>query len=302
MKFSFRTISNGLFLIFLGVVFLLFNYGALDWNFFGSFIDFWPVVLIVIGLGLILNRRFPISFAFLVLGLVMLGMSIFLPPASRPYFWVPPFYNSHNAVTRNFDYSLPQGVNSGGVSIVGGGADISLGATSQGFAQGSITANNGEPSIRYDSGSARLSLALPKNVKFSPNSPDVLDLKLTDKLPLDLDINAGAVSAKMDFSKIKLNNLKLQLGAADVNMIFGQTGQKTKGTIKSGASSITLVVPKDVGLRINFSGALANIDFQGRSDLNKNGNTYTSANFDSAASSVDMDMSVAVSSVRVQAQ
>ncbi len=299
MKFTFRTISNGLFLIFLGVVFLLFNYGVLNWNFFSSFVNFWPVVLIVIGLGLILNRRIPISFAFLVLGLVMLGMSIFLPSVSRPYFFTPPFYGSYRAVTRSIDYSLAQGAKSGSVSIAGGGAEISLGATGQGFAQGSVTSNNGEPAIRYESAPARLSVALAKSGRFNPNKPDVLDLKLTDKIPLDLNINAGAVSAKMDFSKIKLNKLELQLGAADVRMIFGETGMQTKGTVKSGASSIVLVVPKDVGLRINFTGALANIDFQGRS-LSKSGNTYTSANFDTAASKVDLDMSVAVSSVKVQ--
>lgn len=87
MKHSLQTVSNGLFLIFLGVVFLLINYGILAWNFWWSIGNFWPVILIVVGLGLVFNRRVPLSLAFLILGILMTVLSFFHPaPLQSDYF------------------------------------------------------------------------------------------------------------------------------------------------------------------------------------------------------------------------
>lgn len=300
MRLSIRTVSNGLFLIFLGVVFLLLNFGILNWNFWGSFIEFWPVVLIVIGVGLLFNRRIPVSLAFLLLGIVMVVVSLVRPPAERPFFfgnqsWSSPAQESK----RSIDFPLSQGLDKGRVSIDAGGAKINIASTSQGFAGGEITTYYGEPTLKYQADSGKLTIASPGRKKIARNKPEIFDLKLTDQLPLKLDISAGAVSGVLDFSKIKLSELDINLGAGDVEVKFGPTGFKTQGTIKSGASNIVLVVPKDVGLRLKFSGALANIDTKGRPDLVKEERTYTSGNFSTASSTLDLNMSVAVSNIEI---
>lgn len=68
----------GVLLVFLGIVFLLQNLGILPWGVWGRLWQFWPVVLVAIGLNLLLRHRSPwlVIVLILVLLLACLGMAI----------------------------------------------------------------------------------------------------------------------------------------------------------------------------------------------------------------------------------
>lgn len=76
MKRTFDSISRGMLLISLGVVFFLLNYGKLSWNFWLNVIDLWPLILIFAGIGLLLSRRIPFSTILLIFLLSMVGYSL----------------------------------------------------------------------------------------------------------------------------------------------------------------------------------------------------------------------------------
>ena len=57
----------GLILVALGVVFLLQNLGVLGWGVWGTLWRFWPVVLLLIGLNIILRGQSP----WLMLGITV---------------------------------------------------------------------------------------------------------------------------------------------------------------------------------------------------------------------------------------
>src|SRR3990172_9810189 len=48
--------TGGIFLLFLGVVFLLQSLGVLPWSLWNTLWRFWPVILVITGLGLLLRR------------------------------------------------------------------------------------------------------------------------------------------------------------------------------------------------------------------------------------------------------
>ncbi|KPU42288.1 hypothetical protein OXPF_40730 [Oxobacter pfennigii] len=52
-----ESIGAGIFLVSLGLLFLLINFGVLDWSIFEAFFDLWPGILIVIGLNIIFNNN-----------------------------------------------------------------------------------------------------------------------------------------------------------------------------------------------------------------------------------------------------
>lgn len=300
MKISLRAVSNGLLLIFLGVVFLLLNYGVLNWGFWRSFLDFWPVILIVIGAGLIFNRRIPISLAFLILGLVMLGISLVRPQPPSNFIW--PFGRAEFSQNqRAIDYSIPGGVKTGYLKINALGANINLSDTGSGFAQGEVTTYNGEPSVKFDTvgDTAKLNLDTSLGRRFFNNHGENISLKLTNQIPLDIDISTGATKGTFDFSRLKLAKLTLSTGAADLTMNFGNTGMHSKADISSGASTITIVAPKGVGLRIQNSG-VSSIEFSNQANFIKQGSYYTSNDFSSAASSVDINLSAGASKVNIE--
>lgn len=76
MNRVFDNLSRGLLLITLGVIFFLLNYGFLSWRLWAHVIDLWPLILILAGIGLLLNRRIPLSTILLIFLLSMVGYSI----------------------------------------------------------------------------------------------------------------------------------------------------------------------------------------------------------------------------------
>lgn len=69
---------GGVILLFLGIVFLLQTLGVLPWGLWGTLWRFWPVVLILVGLGIILRRFNPWLVSLLILAVLLacLGVAV----------------------------------------------------------------------------------------------------------------------------------------------------------------------------------------------------------------------------------
>ena len=68
----------GIFLLFLGIVFLLQSLNVLPWALWGILWHFWPVLIIITGLGILLRRYNVWLVSALIMGLLLacLGMAI----------------------------------------------------------------------------------------------------------------------------------------------------------------------------------------------------------------------------------
>lgn len=64
-----KNYSGAVFLIFLGIIFLLNNLGILPWQIWNEIWKFWPVILILIGFELFLGKS---PFARFVMGVITL--------------------------------------------------------------------------------------------------------------------------------------------------------------------------------------------------------------------------------------
>lgn len=76
MRSAFDSVSRGLLLIALGIIFFLLNYGFLSWHLWSHVLDLWPLILILAGIGLLFNQRIPLSTILLIFLLSMVGYSI----------------------------------------------------------------------------------------------------------------------------------------------------------------------------------------------------------------------------------
>lgn len=73
-----REVFGGLFLIFLGVIFILNNFGYLGWDIWSVFLEFWPLLLIVGGLRLIFLNNITVQIiAFLLLVIIPLAYYLY---------------------------------------------------------------------------------------------------------------------------------------------------------------------------------------------------------------------------------
>ena len=68
----------GIFLVFLGIVFLLQTLNVLPWGLWGTLWRFWPVLIIIIGLGILLRRYNAWLLSLLILAILggCLGIAI----------------------------------------------------------------------------------------------------------------------------------------------------------------------------------------------------------------------------------
>ncbi|PKM89365.1 MAG: hypothetical protein CVU87_05550 [Firmicutes bacterium HGW-Firmicutes-12] len=66
-----RDFIGGLFLILLGSIFILNNFGYIGWDYWQVFLEFWPLFLIAIGLRLIFRNNIFIQILALLLILII---------------------------------------------------------------------------------------------------------------------------------------------------------------------------------------------------------------------------------------
>ncbi len=78
--------TGGIFLLFLGIVLLLQSLNILPWALWGTLWHFWPVLLIIIGLGILLRRYNVWLVSVLILSLLFacLGIAIWQHGPSSP--------------------------------------------------------------------------------------------------------------------------------------------------------------------------------------------------------------------------
>lgn len=169
-------------------------------------------------------------------------------------------------------------------------------------------------------------------VALTPDVPLDLDLKFgAVEATLELGgmrlrnvaLRTGASESRVNFSKanpIRMDHLSIEVGAAelrvtglananiesltvkggvgDVQLDFtGRWRGDTTAKIELGLGALTLVLPRDVGVRVTKTSFLMGFDSQG---LVKRGNAYYSTNWDSAQNKLTLDISGAFGSIDVQ--
>jgi len=314
MRTVFNSVSRGLLLIAIGVVFFLINYGYLSWSLWLHIFDLWPLMLILAGIGLLFSRRIPMSAVLLVFLLCMVGYSMVMgdKPESRQMF-NPFYYISSSGGTGTLDVPLQSDVKKARINLKLEGAQVQIQALDsvnsepqlisgkyKWKGQGSIPGPQGAGFSTEQAGdtlTATLSPALlGENDKLNLSD---LELNLSTKVHYDLDITAGAINGTIDLQRLLMDNLKIGTGASKFELRFGDTGIVTKGKIDSGASELTLVVPENVGLNVRLSGVVSSTNFVGSGLLLEDKN-WVSPNYTEAKTKIDLEISTAAGSVQLE--
>lgn len=89
-----RDVFGGLFLIFLGILFLLNNFGILSWDIWRAYLDYWPLVLIALGLRLIFKDSVIIQILVLLL-IFAVPLAIYFYEDTKPRIYSPWVQEAH---------------------------------------------------------------------------------------------------------------------------------------------------------------------------------------------------------------
>jgi len=124
-------------------------------------------------------------------------------------------------------------------------------------------------------------------------------LKLSEKIPLELDIKAGASESRIDLSQLKVTDLRLDTGASDTVLTMPAGVPHTRARVKSGVGAFRINIPEGVAAKIRASGGLSNISIN-RNRFPRGGGYYQSSDYDTAEYKVELNVSVGVGSFTVR--
>lgn len=310
MKRVLNSISLGLLLITIGVVFFLINYGMLSWSFWLNIVDLWPLILILAGIGLLFSRKIPFSAVLLVFLLCILGYSFVVgdKPNSR-YLNLP--FSEISSQTVSINVPLSSEIEKAQVNLTMGGGEVQVQALDSEKSQSLLM--TGDYQTRRNTDSTASDLVYNKSgdtitatfnssidgLNINDNNQRDVNLNLSTKVNYKFDISAGAIDGLIDFSNLKVDYLKISTGASKLDLKFGDTGIVTNGKIDCGAAKVTLIIPENVGVNIKLDGVAMNTNFMG-SGLLLDGKNYKSQNYDSAKTKIDLDISTAAGSIQLE--
>lgn len=293
-------VTGPVFLLGIGVVFLLGNFGYLQISPWQILLTLWPVLFVAIGIDILLSRWR--SWWATLLGLVivftlMVG-ALWLAGVGLPMSGV----SSGESV----EYNL-QGATRAEVSILPGAGTLDLkGITVPDILiKGTIPSATGNRQIVQEyvkvGDTAKLSLKMTGSQISYPSGGSnqaLWNLGLTSAVPVDLEADLGAGDGSLDLTGMQISDLGYNMGVGFVTITLPETGNFT-AKIDGGVGQITILVPAGVAVQLNADTGLVvrtiPADF-----VKLNGNTYNSAGFTSAENKVVLDVNLAIGQVTVQ--
>jgi hypothetical protein len=130
---------------------------------------------------------------------------------------------------------------------------------------------------------------------------DTLDWSVGFKrdLPLALDFETGANESDIDLTELKVSELRLKSGASSTRVLLPKNAGHTRVEIEVGAASVDLRVPDGVAARLRSRGGLSSVDVDTQR-FPRTGDTYQSADYDTARDKVDIDIQLGVGSATIR--
>ncbi|MDP2932455.1 MAG: hypothetical protein Q8O05_08185 [Chloroflexota bacterium] len=118
-------------------------------------------------------------------------------------------------------------------------------------------------------------------------------------IPLSLNIKSAAADAALDLSQLTVTDLQLDLNAGNCTLITPTSAGATNVTLKANVANVTVDIPGGVAAKIRAKTSLAAFDVDA-SRFPRQGDYYVSANYDTAANRVLLDIESNVGRVAVK--
>ncbi len=298
----------GLLFITLGILILINNFSGLYWDWIGLW-KLWPLVFILWGIGIMIKNN---TAKVLIAGLtgVVLAITLFasfkavVHLASNDFNVVFDDDSGSDYKYESTDYSEPfsSGIKTAVFNFkAGAGSFTSATDTSSKlfYAHTEGAKNNYELSSNITGNNADLVMKM-KETRFRIGKHSIrnrVEMYFNPEPLWDLNFEVGAASVNLDLSRVKIKNLRVEMGAASFKAKLGSTTERTEVNIETGASSVEIGVPENAGCEIRTEGALNSKDFKGFTKISSD--LYRTENFDSAGNKVFIHIDSGVSSLDI---
>lgn len=297
----------GLFLVTLGTLILISNFSIVNLDLSGLW-KLWPAALIFWGISFIINKDF-IKIIFAGVIAIVLALTIysagqsclnifdkgidfeFADGENNFYADTTRYVESYDKKIKNIDLRIDAGA--GSFNIIEPTTDL-ISVMALGIKDNYIfNRTDSENSASVELRMKKTKIKLRKG-----NFKNKVEMSLNTEPIWNMNVDLGASSIDFDLSPYKVSTLKLDMGAASLNLKIGDKYPETVLDIDAGASSIDIEVPDSSGCEIKSDAALSSKNFSGFNKVKTD--LYRTENFEKAKNKIYIRVDAGVSSIDVR--
>jgi len=289
-------IGFGATLIVIGVISLLINLGFINLSIWTSLFRLWPLLLVVIGIGLIFKHKPIVGIVGWILFLIIVAVYGYLISNRNLMFG----YNfDGKTIQANSVVNIPKSdqTKNGTFRLDAGGAKFNIGSTNSGLIAARIN-NSTKYHVDYINGKESVDAVFQNKIASVPYNTKSSSFLLNDSIKWDIDLDMGAVKSDLDLRMLDIRKVSLDCGAVTINLKLGNKSDYTEVLVNSGVSTLSISIPKNSGVRLKTEGALNNIDFNSLR-LTKYDGYYQTDNYDNSPKKIDIKLSMGLGKVNL---
>lgn len=292
-------IATGIWLVFIGAIILLHNMDIIHFNFY-AIIKYWPLAIVSVGISLLLQNRPHGVLISTVCNILICSFLVYQGTTNSDH----NFSNGEAGIDSQaqsqrvaLDYSTE--IEQAKLHLNGGAASFKL--VSPEDSTKLIAAWTDSPSVglRLDeSGTKEKEIVFEAKHNDSRSKKNTIEFYLNPAPVWDLELNVGAVNFKADFSIYRFQTLAINAGASNIGLTFGEpTLENTKIEINTGASNLSLRVPKGAAYRVTGKNVMSSTRYEGAEKVSKG--VYETENYQSASLKYDIELNGAANSCSI---
>lgn len=282
----------GIILIFLGLVYLGVTTGIFNWAVWEKIWRLWPLILIGIGISMVSQNRTAktIMMIIFILALCFGLWTLWRESSDQP---------GSSVDQQAISESLQSGVDAGSLTVKVGASTINLSGPSENgkFIVGQLESRGIRHTWTTSTSGTTQKAEIATNGISAPfiGVKSLVDLQLTNAIPLDIRLDVGGVNATLDFSQVKARSVTIDAGASNITLTYGPNLAEATAKISAGASNITIQAPEPLAVKIKSDSGLSATSFEGLEKVDDA--TYASKGFDQGEKKLTVTISSGVSSL-----
>ena len=298
MRTIINKISNGLYILLAGFVFLWIMLGFVSWNIIFQFLRLWPLFFVIVGIDAIFGRTklfylrmiSPILVIGAVFGIIYISQDgdLFHPREIELYKANKEVVSLDRITDFSFDISS-------GKLILADCNDNLINADLH-------TSAGNEPNVNFKKFEKedlyKISETSSNDYVFVPwDSRHLWNIEINKEAPVKIKARTNASVNKFNVSELSISSFSLDTKFSSNEIILNKNIEKAR--ISSFGSKLSIVIPKEVGIRILLDKFLIIDNFE-EIGLSRNFKEYVSPNYNDVEKRIDLDLNLKLSQLEIK--
>ncbi len=284
-------------LIALGAIFLLNNFGVLPWDIWQNIWKFWPILLVLFGLEILLGRSSSFRLVLILLLLIFLvPLILILNPLTRN-----PLANGEvtfekplgNLTKLQLNFKLP----SNNLTI----KPLETNSSQAFKAKIKYSKVLPEPLMVEEKhfGEASYTFSQPyRYVPFFSNLGNTSEVSATNLVPLEIYSTSTAGVYSLDLKALRVSLVGIESTTGQIDIKYAKDFSN-KTYIKTTAANISLEIPAGIEARVSTDTPVKNFKIENK-NFKGSDKTYQTTNYSNSSTKITIEVSGSASSITIK--